>query len=77
MRLLIAGDTGTSGRVLTRRARATGDRARLPTRCISPPSPDRQHGELVHGDLTTGGVLRFTTGVRGECTLDQWLTGVR
>ena len=57
MQILIAGGTGTSGRVLTRRATAAGHHVRVLTRGGNRPPPDRQHGLMVHGDLTTGAGL--------------------
>ena len=55
MDLLIAGGTGTSGRVLARRSAAAGHRPRVLTRGSSHVTADGQH--LVHGDLTTGAGL--------------------
>jgi uncharacterized protein YbjT (DUF2867 family) len=52
MQLLIAGGTGTSGRVFARRAAAAGHHPRILTRHVSRPAPDGQ--QLVQGDLTTG-----------------------
>ncbi|HYO33316.1 MAG TPA: NAD(P)H-binding protein, partial [Nocardioidaceae bacterium] len=55
MQLLIAGGTGTSGRVLARRAAAAGHHPRVLTRGPSQSPRDGQH--LVQGDLTTGAGL--------------------
>jgi len=55
MQLLIAGGTGTSGRVLARRAAAAGHHPRVLTRRTSRGTTDGQR--LVHGDLTTGAGL--------------------
>jgi len=55
MQLLVAGGTGTSGRVLARRAAAAGHHPRVLARSTSRGTTDRQR--LVHGDLTTGAGL--------------------
>jgi uncharacterized protein YbjT (DUF2867 family) len=55
MQLLIAGGTGTSGRVLARRAAAAGHQPRVLTRRASQRSSGEQH--LVQGDLVTGAGL--------------------
>lgn len=63
MHLLIAGGTGTAGRVLTARALTAGHRVRVLTRR---PGPERPVDDvaLVRGDLVTGDGLRAAlTGV--------------
>jgi uncharacterized protein YbjT (DUF2867 family) len=55
MHLLIAGGTGTSGRVLARRAVAAGHHPRVLTRRANQRRSDGLH--LMHGDLTTGAGL--------------------
>ena len=55
MHLLIAGGTGTSGRVLAERAISAGHRVRVLTRRAERPAP---HGpDLVEGDLVSGAGL--------------------